>query len=143
MNCKRSPGSCDSSRRRLATTSQQALKRQGGVSILGVLMLLALLSFFLTVTIRLLPAYMEGRSVKSAIDSVAEASSPEHSLRDVTKRLSSTFNTNRIEGIKPRDVKIYRDEGKIIIDATYETRTPLFQNVDAVLMFNDNVVVIE
>lgn len=120
-----------------------ALRQQDGVSILGMLMLLALLSFFLTVAIRLAPAWMEGRSVKNAILSVAEASSAEHSLRDVTKRVQSTFNTNRIEAIKPTDVKIFRDEGKIIIDANYETRTPLFQNVDAVLMFNDNVVVVE
>ncbi len=119
------------------------LRRQDGVSILGLLMVLALLSFFLTVAIRLLPSFMEGRAVKNAIQSVAEASSPENSLRDVTKRVQSTFNTNRIEAIKPKDVKIYRDEGKIVIDANYETRTPLFQNVDAVLMFNDHVVVIQ
>ncbi len=118
-------------------------RRQEGVSILGVLVLLALLSFFLTVSIRLLPPWMEGRSVKSAILSVAEASTPENSLRDVTKRIQSTFNTNRIEAIAPRDVKVYRDEGKIIIEANYETRTPLFRNVDAVLMFNDNTVVID
>lgn len=118
-------------------------RRQDGVSILGVLILLALLSFFLTVSIRLAPPWLEGRSIKSAITSVAEASSPQNSLQDVTKRIQSTFNTNRIEAISPRDVKVYRDEGKIIIDANYETRTPLFRNVDAVLMFNDNIVVIE
>ena len=56
------------------------------------------------------------------------------------KRLASTFNTNRIEAIKPKDVKVYRDKGKIIIDANYETRTPLFQGVDAVLMFDDNIM---
>jgi hypothetical protein len=117
--------------------------RQRGVSILGVLTILALLSFFLTVSIRLLPTYMEGRAVKSAIEGVAEASSPDHSLRDVGRRVQSTFNTNRIEAIKASAVKVYRDEGKIIIDASYEARTPLFKNVDAVLMFNDHVVVIE
>ncbi|MDJ0879888.1 MAG: DUF4845 domain-containing protein [Halieaceae bacterium] len=122
---------------------QRVLRRQDGVSILGVLVLLALLSFFLTVTIRLLPAWMEGRSVKTAINAVAEASSAQNSLRDVTKRVQNNFNTNRIEAIKPRDVKVYRDEGKIIIDANYEKRTPLFKGVDAVLMFTDNVVVID
>lgn len=119
------------------------IPRQGGISIIGVLALLALLSFFLTVAIRLAPAWIEGRSVKSAITSVAEASTPESSLRDVSRRVYSTFTTNRIEAIKPKDVKVYRNEGKIIIDANYEVRTPLFQNVDAVLMFTDNVVVIE
>ncbi len=120
-----------------------SIKRQQGVSVLGVLIILALLSFFLTVSIRLLPSWFEGRAVKNAIVSVAEASNSEQSLRDITRRLESTLNTNRIEAIASRDIKVYRDEGKIIIDANYETRTPLFRNVDAVLMFNDNVVVID
>lgn len=127
----------------VARAKNTSLRQQEGVSILGVLVLLALLSFFLTVSIRLLPTWMEGRAVKNAITSVAEASSAEHSLRDVTRRIQSNFNTNRIEAIKPKDIKVYRDEGKIIIDASYEKRTPLFQNVDAVLMFNDNVVVVD
>ena len=118
-------------------------RRQQGVSIFGALVILALLSFFLTVAIRLLPPYMEGRSVKSAIESVSESLDPDMSLRDVERRVDSTFNTNRIEAITVRDVKIYRQDGKIIIDASYEKRTPLFRNVDAVLMFDDNIVVVE
>jgi hypothetical protein len=127
----------------IAVRPRTVLGRQSGVSLLGILVILALFSFFLTVAIRLFPAYMEGRAVKSAIESVAEASSPENSIRDVVRRLDSTFNTNRIESISARDVKVYREDGKIYIDASYEARTPLFQNVDAVLKFNDYKVVIE
>jgi hypothetical protein len=118
-------------------------RRQMGISLLGVLIILLLLSFFLSVTIRLLPTWMEGRAVRSALEKIVESSSPDDPLRNVTKRIESTFNTNRIEGIKPDDIKVYRDKGKIIIEANYEARTPLFQNVDAVLMFNDNTFVIE
>ncbi|MEM0953987.1 MAG: DUF4845 domain-containing protein [Pseudomonadota bacterium] len=125
------------------TTALHRRYSQRGISILGILIVLALLSFFLTVAIRLAPTFLEGRSVKTAIDSVAEASNSKESLRDVSRRLTNTFNTNRIEGIKPTDVKVYRDQGKIIIDARYEKRTPLFNNVDAILMFNDNVVEID
>ena len=116
---------------------------QKGVSLLGILVIMALVSFFLMVSIRLLPTYMEGRSVKSAIQGVAETANSKQSLNEINKRIASTFNTNRIEGITPKDVRVYRDKGKIIIDANYEKRTPLFQNVDAVLMFNDNVVEID
>ena len=120
-----------------------ALHRQSGVSMLGVLIILALLSFFISVTIRLLPSWLEGRSVHSALVGVVEASSPQDPVSTVIKRIDSTFNTNRIEAISRKDVKVYRDEGKIIIEANYEARTPLFQNVDAVLMFNDNTFVIK
>ena len=119
------------------------LRRQTGVSMLGVLIILLLLSFFLSVSIRLLPVWLEGRSVRSAIEGVVEASSPSDPIRDITKRIESTFNTNRIEGIKPKDITIYRDEGKVYIEANYEKRTPLFKNVDAILIFNENTFVIE
>ena len=127
----------------MKTKALSLRRRQRGISILGILIVLALLSFFLTVAIRLAPTYLEGRSVKTAIESVAEASNSKESLRDVSRRLTNTFNTNRIEGIKPTDVKVYRDQGKIIIDASYERRTPLFETVDAVLMFNDHIVEID
>ena len=127
----------------MKTTALGLRQSQRGISILGILIVLALLSFFLTVAIRLAPTYLEGRSVKTAIESVAEASNSKESLRDVSRRLTNTFNTNRIEGIKPTDVKVYRDQGKIIIDASYERRTPLFKTVDAVLMFNDHIVEID
>jgi type II secretory pathway pseudopilin PulG len=117
--------------------------QQAGMSMLGVLVMVGLFSFFVTVVIRLLPPYMEGRSVKTAIEGVAAATNAEQSLGEVGKRLAGSFNTNQIEGIKPKEVKIYRDKGKIIINANYELRTPLFQGVDAVLMFTDNIVVID
>lgn len=127
----------------MSITRGRAPGRQRGVSVLGILVILMLFSFFLTVAIRLMPSYMEGRAVKSAIQGVAEASNPNSSLRDVVRRLDSTFITNRIDAISSRQVKVYREDGKIFIDASYETRTPLFENVDAVLMFPDNIVVIE
>ena len=86
---------------------------------------------------------MDGRAVKQAIEAVAAQANAQQSLGEVTKRITASFNTNRIEAIDPRDIKVYRDKGKIVIDANYETRTPLFDGVDAVLMFQDNVVVID
>ena len=110
---------------------------------LGILIILALFSFFISVTIRLLPTWMEGRSVRSALESVVEASNAKEPVSTVARRIDSTFNTNRIEVISQRDVKVYRDQGKIIIEANFETRTPLFQNIDAVLIFDNNTFVIE
>jgi type II secretory pathway pseudopilin PulG len=117
--------------------------QQSGMSILGILMIMGLFSFFMTIVVRVLPVYMEGRAVKTAIEGVAAASSAEQSLGEVGKRLAGSFNTNQIEGLKPAKVKIYRDKGKIIINANYESRTPVFEGVDAVVMFNDNIVTID
>lgn len=121
----------------------KTLKRQGGMSMLGIIIVVGLVSFFLMVVIRLLPSYIEGRSVKSAIEGVAATASSEWSLGEVGKRVGSAFTTNQVEGIAPNQVKVYRDKGKIIINANYEKRTPLFEGVDAVLIFDDNIVVVD
>jgi hypothetical protein len=119
------------------------MNRQSGVSFLGVLLLVALFSFFLTVTLRLVPTYLEGRNVKAAIESVVENSNKSESLREINKKLVSAFTTNQVEGISPKDLKVYRDEGMIRIDARHEVRTKLFENIDAVLVFDDLVFTIE
>ncbi len=121
----------------------RTLKRQSGMSMLGIIIMIGLVSFFLMVVIRLLPPFMEGRSVKSVIETVAQTSSSSMSLGEVNKKVTSALNTNRIEGINPNDVKVYRDKGKIIIDANYEKRTPLFEGVDAILIFDDHIVEID
>ncbi len=113
------------------------------MSALGILVIVALFSFFVTVVIRLLPPYMEGRAVKTVIEGVAAASNAEQSLGEVSKRLTTAFITNQINSLDPKKVKIYRDKGKIKINANYEFRTPLFDGVDAVLIFTDNIVTID
>ena len=121
----------------------RTVRQQSGMSMLGIIIIIGLVSFFLMVVIRLFPAWLEGRSVKSAIEGVAAASNSQQSLGEVSKRVATSFNTNQIEGLRPDEVKVYRDKGKIIIDANYEKRTPLFEGVDAVLIFDTNVVVID
>ena len=64
-------------------------------------------------------------------------------LREVSKKIDSVFNTNRIEAIRARDVKVYREKQFIVIDASYEHRTPLFEGVDAVLVFDDIKVTVK
>jgi hypothetical protein len=117
--------------------------KQSGVSLIGVVLIVALFSFFLTVMLRLVPSYINGRAVKTSIESIVEKSKASESLRDVNKRIVNSFTTNQIVGITPRDVKVYRDEGAIIIDARHEVRTHLFEGIDAVLMFDDLVFRIE
>ena len=121
----------------------RTLKNQAGVSVIGVLVIMLLFAFFLTVVLRLAPTYMEGRNVKATIQTVADSSNISMSLGEIHKKLTNSFITNQIEGIKVKDIKVYREKRIIIIDARYEARTPLFDGIDAVLIFDDLKVVIE
>jgi hypothetical protein len=119
------------------------LKRQSGMSMFGLLIMMGLFSFFLMVSIRLLPAYMEGRSMKTILEGVVVASNPEEPLSAIKRRIMNSFIANRVEALRPRQVKVYREKGRIVINANYEKRVPMFQGVDAVIMITDNILVIE
>ena len=121
----------------------RTLKRQSGMSMVGILIIVGLFSFFITVMIKLLPFYIEGRSFKAVLEGVVVASNKEEPLSDINRRIGSAFITNQIDVMSPRDVKVYRDKGKIFVEANYEKRTNLFTGVDAVIMFDDLNFVIE
>ena len=77
----------------------KTMSRQSGVSVIGILLIVALFSFFLTVMLRLMPSYMEGRNVRTILEGVVENSNTTFSLRDVNKKVVSAFTTNQVEGI--------------------------------------------
>ncbi len=118
----------------------KSLKKQQGVSALGVLVTVGLFGFLLMCTMRVVPSFLEGRSVQQAIEHVLEDPEiPKASLREIRKKLEASFNMNQINAISPRDIKITRDGDLIKVDAVYESRVPLVANVDAVVMHDQLV----
>jgi hypothetical protein len=105
--------------------------------------MMGLFAFFLMVSIRLLPTYMEARSLMSVLERVVAASNKTEPLSKIKRRILNAFIANRIEALDSRKVKVYRDRGTVIINANYEKRVPLFEGVDAVFMFTDHIIVIE
>jgi len=116
---------------------------QRGATLISMLLLAVLVGSFVTMGLRLAPAYLEYRSVRSVLASVAaDASLRDAPVRETTRRIDSLFNTNQIKALRPSDVKVTRDRGTLQIDGRYEVRTHLIANVDAVVRFEDLVFVV-
>lgn len=112
--------------------------RQSGMSVIGILIIAVMLGFFVMCAMRMLPPYMEYLSVKKIVSETAtEFDAGEGTVPDLRRRIGNLFNTNQIYALSPRDVKVYRKEGKTYIDANYEVRTPVFGRIDAVMKFDD------
>lgn len=123
-----------------AVTEQRHKQRhkQEGMSFLFVILIVIMLGFFAMCAIRMFPIYFEYLSVKEIISKVSgEYDVQADSIADIRRRLDNLFNTNQIYAIKPRDVEVFRKEGKTYIDASYEARVPLFWRFDAVMKFDD------
>jgi hypothetical protein len=112
--------------------------RQSGMSVIGMLIIGIMVGFFAMCAIRMVPPYLEYLSVKEIITKVAtEKVAGDVTIPDLRRRIDNLFNTNQIYALAPRDVKVYRKDGKTYIDASYEVRTPVAGRVDSIMNFDD------
>ncbi len=111
--------------------------RQRGASSLGILFYMLVGAFALTCALKLIPAYMEGYTLDSAIKKAVDNREYDGlSTGKIRRAISKTFEMNMIEGISYRDVEITRAKGKTRIDATYEQRVPFLFNIDVMIKFD-------
>lgn len=111
---------------------------QRGMSIPGMLMVAAMVGFFVMCAIRLVPRYLEYLSIREIITTIAHDYNPEEQdLGDIRRRVDTMFNTNQIYDLQPKDVEIFHKDGRTYIDARYEARVPIMGIVDAVMTFDD------
>jgi hypothetical protein len=94
-------------------------------------------AFTLTCALKLIPVYIEGATVSSAISSAIEKGEFEGlSVGRIKSKVGKIFEINMVEGISAKDVKIKRSKGLTTLDANYEQRMPLMFNIDVVVKFD-------
>jgi hypothetical protein len=112
------------------------------MAIWGMIVIAIMVGFYVLCIIKLTPVYTEYLAVKDILTKVANEHVPGSTTTgQMRRRLDNLFNTNQIYGLKPKDVEIYRKDGKTFIDGSYEGRVTIAGKLDAVLRFDDLVFV--
>ena len=92
----------------------------------------------LVIVLRIAPSYLEYLTVKDIVErSVDEFDPQTQSTAEVRTRIRKLLQTSQVYVIDAEDIEIYRERNKIVIDANYEVRFPLFWIVDGVMNFED------
>ncbi|MGJ4729368.1 DUF4845 domain-containing protein [Luteimonas sp. SDU101] len=112
-------------------------RKQGGITLLGFIIVAAVVGFFVYIGIRLFPMYSEYYSVKSALKGLASepgvGSYEPARIQDLLfRRLFVSYTQN----VKKEHVKIRRIDSGWQIDVQYEVRKPLVANLDVVGKFH-------
>jgi Domain of unknown function (DUF4845) len=117
----------------------QSLKRQNGMTAIGWLIVLALIGFFVLLTLRMLPSYLEYYKVVSSLDSLEKEtlSTP----AEIRKLLERRFDISYVETIQTKDVIIKPTGPNFRVIADYESRKHIFANVDVIMSFYKEVLV--
>jgi len=117
------------------------LSRQQGMSLWGIALNIFIFGSFLVLALRVAPFYMTYLTVKDIVERAAEEYDPKsQSLADVRTRIRKLLNTSQVYDIAAEDIEVFRDNGKVIIDATYEVRFPLVWIIDGVMVFDDLLI---
>lgn len=111
-------------------------RTQSGITLLGFIIVLAVVGLFAYVGMKLFPMYSEFYSVKSALKGLANepgiANTDPAKIKDL---LSRRFDISYVENLEPENVKITRVDSGWQMDVDYEVRKPLIANLDVVGKF--------
>lgn len=112
-------------------------RKQSGITLIGFLVVLAVVGFAAYIGMKLFPMYQEYYAVRSAMKGLA--SEPGIGDMDPSKIQSLLFrrlNINYVDSLKKSDVKIERMDGGWNMKVSYEVRRPLVGNLDIVGKFD-------
>ncbi len=114
--------------------------RQNGVTGTGWLVILALIGFFSLLVLKLGPIYLEHFSVVTVLKSLEEEPLiTKKSVAEIRKLVQKRLKVNGVYDMKRDAIKIKRSSGVTTVDISYDVRTNMAGNVDAIVTFSDQV----
>jgi hypothetical protein len=120
--------------------AMRSLQQQKGVTTIGWLIILGLIGFFVLLTLRMAPEYMEYYKVVSTLDTM-EKESGFSNPREIRRTAENRFEISYVSAISHKDLKIKPFGQHYLVSADYESRVHLFGNVFVVMVFDKQVKV--
>ena len=116
----------------------QPLKAQRGITLIGFVMLMAVIGVFLFVGFKLFPVYAEYYSAVTDLKAVcAESDAPTSDLQKMRAKLEKRFNISYVDSINTKkDLKMFKEGDVKMLNIKYEVRKPLIYNLDFVAKFD-------
>jgi type II secretory pathway pseudopilin PulG len=109
---------------------QVSRKSQRGISLSGLIFVVAIIGLLVTFGMRVVPSYIEFKAVKNAI---ALAKATGGSVQEMRTSFDKNADVTYITSIGGRDLQFARDSGKVEISFAYEKRLPIAGPVSLVI----------
>lgn len=114
-------------------------KVQHGITLIGFIVVLAVVGFFAYVGMQLFPMYTEFHAVKAAMTKVQlTPGSSQMSIEQIWRILDANFYTSYVDSVKRTHVTLDKKNGSWL-RIRYEVRKPLVYNLDVVAKFEHSV----
>ncbi|MFD3300611.1 DUF4845 domain-containing protein [Aquipseudomonas alcaligenes] len=113
-------------------------RSQKGMSMLGWLVVLALVAFLASTAFKMFPHYMDFWSLEKAIQSVeTDRALDVSTVSDFYSHIDKSMQVNGIRDLSSKDiVEIKLEGGDFLVHLQYEKREPMIRNLDLVATFD-------
>jgi hypothetical protein len=115
-------------------------KRQQGLTLISIIFILGLIGFFVLLTLKVVPIYLDHGKVKSALEALKATpdleTKGEFEIRD---SLSKRFNINYVYDVTKDNITIIKHGNYVKVDIEYETVVKLVGNLSLLAEFHDTI----
>jgi len=116
---------------------QRLVRRQEGMTTLGVVILVAFVGVFAFAAIRLIPVYLNYMKVAQVVAGVAEEfDGAGASSAMIRSSISRRFDVEMISQIRAKDVTVKKVDGGYEVTAAYSHKAPFIANVSFLVDFD-------
>ena len=113
------------------------LKKQQGVSKLGLVVMFFLVAGFLTAGLKVIPLYIDHNLIVGICGDLIETGEAESmTITDIRNRVSTTLRINNVYDFDLSSITLRRENSQAIITVAYERRVELFANLDIIAKFD-------
>ena len=118
------------------------LRRQQGMTTLGVVILVAFIGIFAFAVMRLVPVYLNHMKVASIVSGVVQEFDGAGATSNMIRRsISNRFDIEMVSEIHAKDVMVTKVNGGYEVAAVYSHKAPFIANISFVVDFDERGLV--
>ena len=112
------------------------MKRQRGVTFVGMIFIAALIILGAIIALKLVPAYIEYATVVQHLREIARSPDARGgSPREIQMLFGKRAQIDDIKAITANDIEVTREGDSVVLRASYQTKVKLFGNLSACIDF--------
>ncbi|PPC90563.1 MAG: DUF4845 domain-containing protein [Methylobacter sp.] len=113
-------------------------KNQQGLTFISLMLVLGLIVFFVLLTLKIAPIYLDHSKVTNALKGVQQEPGIQNkSEYEIRQMLEKRFDLNYVNDITKDDIKVIKRPNYVKVQIQYETVVKLVGNLSALAEFDD------
>ncbi len=114
----------------------KTLQKQKGISLSGLLVWSVILILIAISGLRIAPAYIEFSTIQKNLTAIIkDTNSQNMDLNQIRLSFNRRAQIDNIKSISGQDIKINKENGRIVLSAEYTTKIPLIANLSLTIDF--------